>query len=90
MASTKRDITNKLLKVTWVGHEVKVHTHGQKISGVIINETKNTLKIKTKRKPVKIVTIIKNNSIFEIKLDNKVFIIDGNLINGRIEKRIKK
>jgi len=95
-----RDVTNELSKITWIGCEVKAYNKKteDKIKGIVMDETKNTIKIKVKKikekdkktEKSRIVSLIKNDSLFEIKLNDKKFIVDGNLINGRIEKRIKR
>ncbi len=57
------------------------------IKGKIIEETKNTLKIKTKNK-MKIVN--KNQVTLKTNFKGKITIIDGSLLVGRPEDRIKK
>jgi ribonuclease P protein subunit POP4 len=52
------------------------------IKGKIIDETKNTFKIKTEKK---IITILKKDKTF--KIDNQK--IDGNKITKKSEERIK-
>lgn len=56
------------------------------IKGRIIDETKNTLLIsngKTRR-------IMKNNAVFRIKLNGKLYEVTGSLLSGRPEDRLKK
>jgi ribonuclease P protein subunit POP4 len=57
------------------------------INGKIINETKNTITIETK-KGNKIIQ--KNNITIDIKTDNKIIRIKGKKIEGRPEDRIKR
>lgn len=65
-------------------------THA-KISGRVIDETYNTLKIETAKKPAREKTIPKRNSIFIFTLPNKTKVqVDGRLLVGRPEDRIKK
>ncbi len=52
------------------------------ITGKIVDETKNTFKIKTKTKTI---TILKNKKIFTIQNQK----IEGNKITKRPEERIK-
>lgn len=64
-------------------------THA-KISGKVIDETYNTLKIET-AKAAREKTIPKRNSIFIFTLPNKTKVqVDGRLLVGRPEDRIKK
>lgn len=56
------------------------------IKGKIIDETKNTITIQNK----KMKKILKDQAVFNIKVENKVFQVDGKLLVGRPEDRIKK
>lgn len=59
------------------------------LSGKVIDETYNTIKIETKNKKEKI--IIKNNTIFIFTLPDKTKVeVDGKVLIGRPEDRIKK
>ena len=53
------------------------------IKGKIIDETKNMLILENKK-------LIKSQSKFKIKIDNKNYLIDGKLLVGRPEDRLKK
>lgn len=55
--------------------------------GKIIDETKNTMTIK---KDSKMKKILKDQVIFNIEVGNKVFQVDGKLLVGRPEDRLKK
>ena len=58
------------------------------IEGKIVDETKNMFTIETKDGEKK---ITKDQCVFEIALTkNETVIIDGSLLNGKPEKRIKK
>ena len=57
------------------------------INGKIIDETKNTLKIQTKSS---IKSIIKNQVILKLKMNDKEIILDGKKIVGRPHERILK
>ncbi len=59
-----------------------------KLSGKVIDETYNTLKIETKNKEK---TVIKGNCVFVFTLPNKTKVqVDGKLLISRPEDRIKK
>ncbi len=57
------------------------------LKGKIIDETKNMIIIKSKEGEKK---IIKKDSKFKIRIDEKNILVDGSLIVGRPEKRTKK
>ena len=58
------------------------------ISGIIVDETYNLLKIKTN---TKFLWIQKKNRVFEIELEDKSrVIVEGDLLIGKPEDRIKK
>lgn len=60
----------------------------EKISGTVIDETYNTLKIETKKKEK---VIPKSNAVFIFTLPNRVRVrVDGSLLADRPEDRIKK
>jgi len=68
----------------FIGSQVEIADHtNKKLTGTIIDETKNTFKIKTEKK---IKTILKKNKKFIIKQEQ----INGNQIIKRPEERIKK
>jgi ribonuclease P protein subunit POP4 len=81
-----------ILRHELIGLEAKVveATHlGYKCEGRIVDETRNTLKIKTKEGEVKILP--KNCITLELKLPQEVKVkVDGNLLLARPEDRIKK
>lgn len=55
--------------------------------GKIVDETQSTLTIKQKDKMKK---IIKNQAIFNFKVGEKIVQVDGKLLVGRPEDRLKK
>lgn len=67
-------------------------THeGYKLSGKIVDETKNTLSIETTESAKKTKIIPKNCVVLELALDDgSVVRVDGRLLVGRPEERIKK
>jgi len=66
----------KIEKEEWIGVAAKIHYNGQQFEGKIIDETKNTITIKTKEGEKK---ILKNNAKIEIKGK----IMDGKKINKK-------
>ena len=76
-----------------IGLELKVINSSNKsligLSGIVIDETKKTLKIETSTKGEKLIQ--KNVSIFHIILPDKSKVeIDGKILLNRPEDRIKK
>ena len=57
------------------------------LKGRVIDETKNMLIIQSNNQIKK---IIKNQVTLELKMNNKLMQIDGKLLTGRSEERIKK
>ncbi|MHA1345587.1 MAG: ribonuclease P protein component 1 [Candidatus Heimdallarchaeaceae archaeon] len=58
------------------------------IRGTILNETSNMIKIRTVKKDI---SIQKRNNVFKIQQnDGSNYIIDGNILIGLPEARIKK
>jgi len=57
------------------------------LKGKIIDETKNMLIIQSNNQIKK---IIKDQVTLELKMNNKLMQIDGKLLTGRSEERIKK
>lgn len=81
-----------LVRHELIGLKVRVEkstdpTH-KKISGTVVDETYNTLKIETKKKER---VIPKSNSVLIFTLPNGVKVrVDGKLLVSRPEDRIKK
>ncbi len=75
----------------WIGLEVEVVDSPNKaevgIRGVVVDETMNTLKIRTE-KGLKIVA--KRGRTFRVRFGGKVLRVKGDLIAFRPEDRIKK
>ncbi len=75
-----------------IGREVEVKkstdSNKEKITGKIIDETKNTVKIETKKGKEK--TIPKKTSKFKFTINNQKITIKGKKIKHRPEDRIKK
>ncbi len=58
------------------------------ITGIIVDETKNTLTIKTQTNEKQ---IPKTSCVFQFRLSDKLLVeVKGNLLLGRPEERIKK
>ncbi|HDN82959.1 MAG TPA: ribonuclease P protein component 1 [Candidatus Altiarchaeales archaeon] len=67
---------------------VKATHQGYKQEGIIIGETKNTIKIRTKRGEK---VLPKNCIVLELELpDGSIVRVDGKLLISRPEDRIKK
>ncbi len=79
------------MKEELIGNQIEVIKSKNKslegIKGKIIDETKNTLTIKTNSKIKK---IIKNQTIMKIKIKNKILQVNGKEIQQRPEDRLKK
>ena len=79
-------MNSKKYKQEFIGATIKIIQSSNKEqenkTGKIIDETKNTFKIKTSSKTL---TILKNNKIFEINKQK----IEGNKIIKKPEERIK-
>ena len=85
-------ITPNILKAEFIGTQGTIsqsnHTNYIGLSGKVVNETKNTFSILYKNKVKK---IIKKSAIFSFKFsDGTIVEIDGNLLVGRPEDRLKK
>jgi ribonuclease P protein subunit POP4 len=85
-------ITPNILKQEFIGTKSTIsqsnHTDYIGLSGKVINETKNTFSILHKNK---VKRIIKNSAIFRFKFcDGTIVEIDGNLLVGRPEDRLKR
>jgi len=65
-----------------------VNVVGRNISGKVVDETKNSILIETKKGERK--TAMKMNNTFEFALPEGKIAIDGKDISGRAEDRIKK
>ncbi len=80
-----------ILAHEWIGLEVEVVDSPNPseigIKGIVVDETMNTLKIKTE-KGLKIVA--KKGRTFRVRFEGKVLRVKGDLIAFRPEDRIKK
>lgn len=74
-----------------IGLEMKVVDAGNKdligIQGIIVNETKNTFVIEHENKTR---IVFKEQVTLEIKMDGNIVRIDGKMLLGRSEDRVKK
>jgi ribonuclease P protein subunit POP4 len=57
------------------------------IKGKIVDETKNMITIK---QDSEMKNVLKDQAVFNIEIGNKIFQIDGKLLVGRPEDRLKK
>lgn len=87
MSQTTKNITRHEL----IGLSVEVAEAKNKsligLNGKIVDETKNTLIIEVGNKTK---TLLKGNIALKIKLEGKTIQVDGRLLVGRPEERIKK
>ena len=79
---------NDVIKYEFIGEKLEVIESKNKdlvgVKGKVINETRNMIELDNGKK------LIKDQSVFDIHLDGKVFRIDGKLLVGRPEDRLKK
>ena len=85
-------VTSDIIRHEFIATQGKIvkshHTNYVGIRGTIIDETKNTFTILHEGKPK---SVIKNLAIFNFKFsDGTVVEIDGRLLVGRPEDRLKK
>jgi len=79
----------------YLGHNILVKKSSDKtkvgVSGIVLDETKNTFVIKTNEQSKKegIKNIPKKGSEFEIEIDNVKYLISGEKILIRPEDRVK-
>lgn len=81
-----------LVRHELIGLKIKVGDSTDKtlkgITGIVIDETYNTLKMETNNKEK---TVVKENCVFVFTLPNKTKVqVDGKLLVSRPEDRIKK
>ena len=80
-----------ILKQELIGLDIEVTASKNKslagARGKIVDETKNTLKLKA---GTRVVALMKNAIMFTAKIDGKTVEIDGACLVGRSEDRIKK
>ncbi len=85
-------VTPNIIRCEFIGNEAKVakskHQGYLGISGKIIDETRNTFTILHEGEKKK---IIKNSSVFHFRFpDGTVVEIDGKILSGRPEDRLKR
>ncbi len=77
-----------VIKYEFIGERIEVVDAKNKdlvgVSGRVINETKNMFELDNGKK------LIKDQCKFDVYIDEKVFRIDGKLLVGRPEDRVKK
>lgn len=82
---------NDIIRHELIGLEIEVTASKNQslvgIKGKIVDETKNTLKVRANSR---VLTIMKNAIMFKANIGGKAVEIDGNCIMGRPEDRIKK
>jgi ribonuclease P protein subunit POP4 len=81
----------KLIRGELIGLRVSIARAKNKslegIKGKVVDETKNLLVIQTKRGEKK---ILKEQAIFRFELEGKLIEVNGRLLVGRPEERLKK
>jgi len=85
-------VTPAIIRGEFIGTEGKIakssHSGYVGLSGEVINETKNTFTILQAGKAK---SVVKDSDVFNFKLsDGTIVEIDGNLLMGRPEDRLKK
>lgn len=85
-------VTTDIIRDEFIGTETRVaescHAGYVGISGKVVDETKNTFTIMQEGKPK---SVIKETSVFRFKFsDGAIVEIDGKLLVGRPEDRLKK
>lgn len=85
-------VTPDIIRREFIGMQAKInkssHSGNIGISGTVLNETRNTFVIDHKGK---LKTLIKGDNIFHFGLrDGTVVEIDGRILVGRPEDRLKK
>ena len=79
-----KDVT----KYEFIGEKLEVIESKNKdlvgVRGKVINETRNMFELDNGKK------LVKNQSVFDISIGKEVFRVDGKLLVGRPEDRIKK
>ncbi len=75
-----------------IGLKMKVagskNRYAKGIEGKVIDETRNTLVVLTNDGSRK--TLLKDQGVFQFSINNKIIEVDGKLLVGRPEDRIKK
>ena len=82
-----------LVRHELIGLQVRIASSTDKtqkgLSGQVVDETYNTLRIETKKGKEK--AVVKQNNVFIFTLPNKIKVqVDGRLLVARPEDRIKK
>lgn len=85
-------VTPDIIRHEFIGTESRIvessHSGYAEIRGEVIDETKNTFKILQKGKTK---SVVKNSAVFNFKFsDGTIVAIDGKLLVGRPEDRLKK
>lgn len=81
----------KIIGSIWIGRTIKANQKNNlqhpAVKGEVIDETKNTFILKTINGIKK---IIKKDMNLETKYQNKTLKIDGKILHGKIEERMKR
>ncbi len=79
----KGEFIGKMVEVMQAENPTLVGVHGR-----VIDETKNTFVIEGENKETK--TLVKKQVTLKTTIDGKEYLIDGKLLQGRPEERLKK
>ncbi|MHA2107009.1 MAG: ribonuclease P protein subunit [Candidatus Hodarchaeales archaeon] len=79
-------MSKNITKLRLIGIHAQITCYGNMYMGEIINETKNTIEIRT---PRGIKLIPKDQAIIQIQINDQLINIHGNQLKGRHEDRIK-
>ncbi|MFW6305212.1 MAG: ribonuclease P component 1 family protein [Candidatus Saliniplasma sp.] len=87
-----KNFHGKVDQQEFIGSKIEItnakHTGYKNIAGRVIDETMNTIVIRTGIDSVKVVP--KKDNLFKLKSDECTYVLNGNRINNRPEDRIKK
>jgi ribonuclease P protein subunit POP4 len=90
-SNVKRMKPEYVIAHEWIGLHVSVEDSPNKceigISGEVVDETMNTLTIKTEKS---LKTVAKRNRVFRVRFAGKTLKVNGNYLRFRPEDRIKR
>ncbi len=90
MHSKKMGDNQDIGSIEWIGLNVKIRSSTNAtlcgVVGKVVDETRNTFTLLTENKKKK---VLKNACVFQIKFNNKDYVVDGKMLEKRPEERIK-
>ncbi len=82
----------KIIKKEFIGKNIEVidakNPSLLKLKGKIVDETKNTITIEKENGETK--KLVKNQVTIKTTIEGKIYIIEGEILQGRPEERLKK